>query len=127
MPPIAVAIDTSGSIDRVTLTAFATELSAIRDEVHPASTVLIYADCAVQRVEVVRDDDPIALTPIGGGGTAFGPAITTAEQHDEGPCCLVYLTDLDGKHRPDTSAIPLLWVVPPGSPMAPYGERLELS
>lgn len=126
VPPVAVAIDTSRSIDGVTLRQFAAELSAIVEDVKPARTHVIYCDAAVHGVDTYEPDDPIQLKPKGGGGTAFGPAIDAAERLDEPPCCLVYLTDLCGEHRPQAPEMPLLWVSTEPTMTAPYGEVVSL-
>ena len=124
--PVAVAIDTSGSIDGVTLSQFTAELTAIVEDVRPIRTHVIYCDAEVQGVETFEPEDQIALTPTGGGGTAFGPAIDTAERLDEPPCCLVYLTDLCGEHRATAPTMPMLWVTTGESQSAPYGDVVAL-
>lgn len=123
--PVAVAVDTSGSIDAVTLTQFCAELNAIVEDVRPIRTHVIYCDAAVHGIDTFESDDPICLMPKGGGGTAFGPALDAAEALDDTPCCVVYLTDLDGEHRRRAPEIPLLWVTT-GVTDAPYGEVVRL-
>ena len=123
--PVAVAVDTSGSIDGVTLNQFSAELNAIVEDVRPVRTHVIYCDAAVHGVDTFEADEPIQMTPKGGGGTAFGPALAAAEALDEPPCCVVYLTDLCGAHRAQAPEMPLLWVTI-GETLAPYGEVVKL-
>ena len=125
MAPIAVAIDTSGSIDGRTLNQFAAELTAIVDDVRPARTHVIYCDARVHGIDTYEPDDAITLHPKGGGGTAFGPALDAAEALDEPPCCVVYLTDLFGEHRNRPPAMPVLWIST-SNRTAPYGDVVAL-
>jgi predicted metal-dependent peptidase len=120
--PVAVVVDTSGSIDSVVLNQFAAELRAIVEDVRPVRTHVFYADCEVHRMDTYDPDEPIVMQPVGGGGTAFGPALDAAEALEEPPCCLVYLTDLDGAHRATAPSMPLLWVTTNPAMTAPYGE-----
>ena len=124
--PVAVAIDTSGSIDSVTLNQFAAELRAIVEDVRPIRTHVLYADAAVHHIDTFEADDAITMTPKGGGGTAFGPALDAAEAFEELPCCVVYLTDLDGSHRTRPPVMPVLWVSTDPRGTAPYGDVVAL-
>jgi predicted metal-dependent peptidase len=127
MGPIAVAIDTSGSIDQVTLNQFAAELQSIVDETKPARVHVIYCDAKVQRIDTFEQDDVIEMHPKGGGGTAFAPAIDAAEQFDEPPVALVYLTDLMGSFRTEPPSMPVLWTVTgSGFSAPPYGEVVPM-
>lgn len=124
--PVAVVIDTSGSIDRVTLNQFNAELTAIVEDVRPIRTHVIYCDAAVHGIDTYESDDPIQLKLQGGGGTAFGPALDAAEALEDPPCCVVYLTDLCGEHRAQAPVMPLLWVSTEPNATAPYGEVVAL-
>ena len=127
MPPVAVAIDTSGSIDAVTLGQFGAELTAIVEDLRPIRTTVIYADAKVQALDTFEQGDPIQIRAQGGGGTTFGPALDAAEHLDDPPCCVVYLTDLWGMHRPHALEMPVLWVTTdPSAPAPPYGEVVTL-
>jgi predicted metal-dependent peptidase len=123
--PIAVCIDTSGSIDEVMLDQFRSEVQVILEDIRPAALAVIYCDAEVGRIDVFRPGDTIEFRPVGGGGTAFGPALRAAEQLDEPPVCIVYLTDLDGSchHRPE---IPVLWVSTTER-QGPFGETVRVS
>lgn len=125
MGPIAVAVDTSGSIDAVLLAQFCAEVNAVASEARPSSVTVIYCDAAVNRIERFERDDVITMTPCGGGGTAFAPALNAAEAMEEPPVCLVYLTDLCGSHRAQPPEMPILWATTcPGA--VPYGEVVSL-
>lgn len=123
--PIAVVIDTSGSVDDVTLGQFEAELRAIIEETRPERTHVIYCDAAVSSIEVFEPDDIVELKAQGGGGTDFRPAIKAAEQLDDEPVCLLYLTDLYGTHTQEAPDFPVLWVST-GKTHAPYGEVVNV-
>lgn len=124
--PIAIAIDTSGSIDQVTLDQFAAEVNAVISETRPVRTHVFYADAKVHRVDTFESGESIILSPVGGGGTAFAPALDAAEELDEPPVALIYLTDLYGSHRDEAPDFPVLWAST-GAKEAPYGEVISLA
>lgn len=126
MGPIAVAVDTSGSIDGVLLRQFASELNAIIGDVQPERVHVVYCDAAVQRVDVFERGELLELRAKGGGGTDFSPVMAWLREMDESPACLVYLTDMDG-HFGEPPEIPVLWATPSAYEGAPYGEVVRLS
>lgn len=123
---IAVAIDTSGSIDRVLLEQFQTEIRSIVEDMQPERLHVIYCDARVHGIDTFERGDVVTLNAKGGGGTAFAPALDAAESLDDDIACLVYLTDLDGPHRDAAPAFPVLWAATrPGR--APYGEVVPVN
>lgn len=131
VPALGVAVDTSGSIDRLRLSAFVAEVEALRREIRPTRTIVWAADAAI--TGEWSSDDPDEPMPaslwVGGGGTSFAPVMQAAAAHGE-LRGLIYLTDLDGEHGPDPG-IPVLWVVPghEAHRPAPYGLviRMEIA
>ena len=125
---IAVAVDTSGSIDAETLARFAAELSAIAAEIGAGLTV-IYCDARIQRVETyTREDLPLTLNPAGGGGTDFRPVFEhLASRAEDAPACLIYLTDLWGTFPDFEPDYPVLWAATRDAQDAPWGETLPLN
>ena len=119
--PIAVVVDTSGSIDAVMLNQFAAELRSVIDDVRPTKTHVIWCDAAVHRVDEFEPDDVLEFRPVGGGGTVATPALDYADNMEEPPSCLIYLTDLDIYHRAEPPSMPILWVSTQAKPV-PYGE-----
>lgn len=119
--PIVVAVDTSGSIDRVLLDQFAGEIRAIADESKPERIVVMYCDAEIGRTDVFERGDPIELKPVGGGGTDFCPVFAAVEAMDETPACVVYLTDLDGSFPKRAPEVPTLWASTRPSAV-PFGE-----
>ena len=126
--PLAVAVDTSGSVDDILLSQFAAELRSVADDVRPIRIHVIYCDAKVNRVETFERDDILELRPRGGGGTSFAPVMDWLDEQEEQPVALVYLTDMDGSHRPEPPGMPVLWCSPtePGRNKPPYGEVVVL-
>lgn len=126
--PIAVAVDTSGSIDEVLLSQFAAELRSVADDVRPSRIYVIYCDAQVHTVDTFERDDMIELKPKGGGGTSFAPVMEWCDAQEEPPVALVYLTDMDGSHRKEPPSMPVLWATPSinARQEPPYGEVVVL-
>lgn len=108
MGEIAVVVDTSGSIDQVTLSAFAAEIDAIRAQARPSKTYVIYCDADVQHVDEFTPTDEFKIEAHGGGGTDFRPPFTWLEERSITPRCLVYLTDMLGPFG-DEPSYPVMW------------------
>jgi len=105
---LAIAVDTSGSIDRVLLGQFAAEIRSIADELQPTAIDVLYCDTKVHRVDHFERGDQIELERIGGGGTSFAPVFEAVESGDV-PAVLIYLTDLDGAFPSDAPTYPVIW------------------
>jgi predicted metal-dependent peptidase len=127
---IAFVIDTSGSVPKAALEAVAGEIEAYL-RTFPATTLeVVYADARVTgRVSLTAADLPLQLEPVGGGGTAFGPALAALADDEEPPACVVYLTDLLGRFPDEPPPMPVLWMVF-GQPLAvatpPFGRLVLL-
>jgi predicted metal-dependent peptidase len=127
---IALAIDTSGSIDRQQLTQFMSEVSAILAAYPHLTCDLYFADAEV--TGPYRLSGPAVLPePVGGGGTDFQPFFNriAAEREPRGAFVAIYLTDGWGEFPPEDPPYPVLWVVAPGGLDAegfPFGEVVRL-
>jgi predicted metal-dependent peptidase len=127
LPPIVIAVDTSGSITPADINQFSAEISAIAEDL-PISTVkILYCDTDVtEGPEYTKDDLPIHLQPQGGGGTDFRPVFThIAGAHIE-PACLIYITDGEGEAPEHAPPYDVLWALTQDTPPAQWGERLNL-
>ena len=126
--PIAVAVDTSGSIDSVLLSQFVAELQSVADDVKPVRVHVVYCDAAVHRVDTFERDEMVSIDAKGGGGTSFAPVMDWCDAHDEPPIALIYLTDMDGYHRDQPPGMPVLWATPSCNErqQPPYGEVVLL-
>lgn len=136
MPGVRLIVDTSASVTRRMRELFRDHIQTILREYRPAYIEVLYADTAVQQVQVFSPDDELDLLDIEGLGTAFQPALDWEPQDDpewdgvwrEPPCCAVYLTDTYGYayREPD---FPVLWAHPEGvTPYTlPFGDFVKLS
>ena len=114
LPAIVIGLDTSGSVwcrDNL-LDQFCRDVSAVL-EAYDTTIYLVYADADIQRVVMLsRDDLPLRLEPMGGGGTDFRPVFEWIQRESIDPSCLIYLTDLEGAFPNAEPAFPVMWVVP---------------
>lgn len=124
---IALAVDTSGSVDEKLLARFVAEITVILERLDPR-LLLIVCDAAVQQTFEFGGRTGAALLRRfkfkGGGGTDFRPAIVAATEWQ--PDLLIYLTDLEGEAGNEPK-YPVLWAVPEGRALAPWGRIIELN
>lgn len=123
---LAVALDTSGSIDGELLSRFLAEIAQMC-HFNQRNLVLIVGDAAVHKIAEIDWRDASEELPrikyTGGGGTDFRPLIEAAK--DFQPDALVYLTDLYGEtgEEPD---FPVIWATHGIAGDAPWGEQIKL-
>jgi hypothetical protein len=124
---VALAVDTSGSIDNSLLKRFAAEVAAVLNKTEPLLR-LIVCDADVHQVQDFSGREGARLLRgfefKGGGGTDFKPAIAEAAKWK--PDLLIYLTDLEGDAGAEPT-FPVLWAVSEGKVSAPWGKVIELS
>lgn len=106
---IAVAIDTSGSIDQVLLSQFAAELQAIASEMQPSQVDVMYCDTEVHRHDTFMHGEQIEINAVGGGGTSFVPVFEKVKKDVDPPKVLIYLTDLQGEFPKEAPEYPVIW------------------
>ena len=124
---IAIAVDTSGSIDAVTLQQFAGEMQAIIDEMSPSSVDVLYCDAHVHRIDTFARGEALEMHPCGGGGTSFSPVFEHYDDDtNEQPAVLVYFTDLYGSF-PDAPAFPTIWACTSSEDTAPFGDVVPIN
>ncbi len=119
---LAVAVDTSGSVDAVLLAQFESEIQAIAEDVRPREIRVLYADARVCGTDTFQQGEPVKLKPKGGGGTDFRPVFREIGDWDEPPVCVVYLTDMRGTFPSEPPEVPTLWVTGGRARSAPFGE-----
>ncbi len=123
---LAVALDTSGSIDEGLLGRFLAEIAAMC-HFNQRNLVLLVGDAAVHQIAEIdwRDagGELSALQYTGGGGTDFRPLIAAAADYE--PDALVYLTDLYGETG-DEPNFPVIWATHGAAGKAPWGEQINL-
>lgn len=123
---IVLAVDTSGSVGRDELAAFAAELNGILDEACPQKLHAVFCDMVIQgEREYSPDDYPVVMPAPGRGGTAFSPVWDWVRDREIDPVCAIYLTDLDATDFGDDPGYPVLWVSTRRD-QAPFGEVVRL-
>lgn len=131
---LVVAVDTSGSINGEVLQRFASEINGAFGDGTIDKITVIYADAAVQRVDVFERGDVIAMTPEGGGGTRFSPAFDWINRNAGDVSAIIYFTDLECRDFGPAPAAPTLWAVYGDSrrysdltERVPFGECLSVA
>ena len=128
LPELAVAVDTSGSVQPQELSRFGAELSAILG-LNPSRIHLFYADQTINRHQVIDPWDlPIAFTPKGGGGTDFRAVFEYIHTQGISPNCLIFFSDMACRLFPQKApSYPVIWVSPvDGGVTPPFGRVLAL-
>ena len=112
---IAVAIDTSGSIQMSELTTFWSEIMGIMDVFPSYKIHLMGCDASVHSYQVADQTSDVDIEELmtGGGGTAFSPVLDKLEEEGVQPQALVYLTDGYGSFNFPEPEYPILWILTP--------------
>lgn len=126
LPDVVVVVDTSGSIDDQTLSAFAGAISDVL-AAYPTTAHVLAVDADVQSVAAYRSEDlPIRVDCKGGGGTDFRPAFRWVSENGVDPAALIYLTDLCGMFPDSEPGYPVLWVSTDPTGAAPFGDVVPI-
>ncbi len=120
---IAVAIDTSASVDKELLEQFLAELSEIMQLFPNYEIELIECDAKIQHISTLYPTEPLRAILKGGGGTDFRPVFEHLEHHDIK--FLIYFTDGMGTFPSYLPHIETLWVMPEVVEV-PFGEVIVL-
>ena len=116
--PVALAIDTSGSMGEDDLGVLRRELQAVADLARRPLRVLV---CDAEVHVDTESRDMWAVDLVGGGGTSAIPVFETLA--DDPPVALVYATDLCMDFPDEVPAYPVYWLVRcAGYPEPPFGE-----
>ena len=122
---VAIAVDCSGSVNSRQLRLFEAEVRSILEGQRPQRVYVLYFDAVVHKVETFEAGQRVSLSPVGGGGTEFGPCFEWLEEHGVRPQTLVFLTDLYGSFPDSEPAYPVLWAST-GSRRAPFGQVVPM-
>ena len=131
-PPIAFAVDTSGSMSNKELAEVWAEVRECADAMLPETIRIIQCDAAIADDQTFEPEDlPQELDARGRGGTLFQPVfdLLEAEWGENEIGCLIYLSDLYCSDYPSIPPeYPVIWV---GSSNAnqtdpPFGIRLDI-
>ena len=126
---LAVALDTSGSIQPGELTEFLSEIDAIKGQMRARITLLpCDAELAPGAPWVFEPWEACEIPAEiqGGGGTRFTPVFDWLAARDRPPEALVWFTDAQGEFPPQEPNYPVFWLVKGRSPV-PWGQRIQLN
>jgi predicted metal-dependent peptidase len=128
---IAIAIDTSGSVDTKMLKDFLSEVAGIT-ETFPAFNIHLFTfDTEVYNPTTFDNDSIVDITEYqiyGGGGTDFRVIFKYLKEHDIVPDRLVIFTDLDCYSYGDANYAETLWIAFDRgykAPDAPFGQTVR--
>lgn len=123
---IAIAIDTSGSIDEELLISSAREVLGLIP--HAEEVVIIVADAEVQDVTDADGFEPMVRQYglRGGGGTDHRPVFDYLTEQGITPNLFIGFTDLYSAFPERAPACPVLWMVPTTHGAAPWGDVIVL-
>jgi len=122
---LAIAIDSSGSVDEVLLSQFIAEVESITELFGSYSIDLIVCDDKIRSYERFERGEAITYTLSGGAGTDFRPVFELIETWMYGPKVLLYFTDLDGKFPSYEPSYEIIWIAPTMMGV-PFGRVIEL-
>ncbi len=120
---VSIMVDTSGSVDAVSLAYARAIVESVIEECNPVAVTVYYADAAVCKVDRFEQGEPLTWQPAGGGGTDFRPALEAIER-DGAPVCAICISDLYGTFPEVPPALPVLWLSTTEGLSAPFGETV---
>ena len=122
---LAIAIDSSGSVDETLLSTFMSEVSAIL--IHFPSYIidLIVCDAKVQSYKQITSGDVLEVEVKGGGGTDFRPVFEMIENELDQPTLLLYFSDTKGSFPEFEPMYEVLWVSSEHGEV-PFGETIVI-
>lgn len=122
---LAIAIDSSGSVDEALLSQFIVEVESITELFGSYSIDLIVCDDRIRSHTRFENGESITYSLAGGGGTDFRPVFGIIDSWIHRPKVLLYFTDLDGKFPPYEPPYEVLWIAPQLADV-PFGRVIEL-
>ena len=126
---LVVALDTSGSIGADELTAFLSEINALKGQLRARITLHACDDHLAPSgpwVCEAWEDLTLPAQLSGGGGTSFIPVFEWEACQDRAPEALLYFTDGHGAFPDQPPSYPVLWLIKGRAPV-PWGRRIQLN
>ncbi len=122
---LAVAIDTSGSINEELLGAFISEFRNIMQNFPAVQIELIIADAKVHGHYTFQGGEKIDFPIKGGGGTDYRPVFEYIDSHLPMNTMLLYFTDGDGWFPKIPPSYEVLWALS-RTAKVPFGRALQI-
>ena len=122
---LAVAIDSSGSVDEALLSRFVGELEGLLLSFERVEVDLLVCDAKIQSLHTFRSGEPLDVAIQGGGGTDFRPVFDHLMHHLPQTNLLLYFTDALGRFPETPPPFETIWVVPEGCDV-PFGRTIVM-
>lgn len=122
---LAIAIDSSGSVDEAMLSQFVAEIESITELFGSYTIELMVCDDRLRSRQSFTNGETISYTLIGGGGTDFTPVFENIDTWMYPPAVLLYFTDLEGKFPPFVPRYETLWITAKEGE-APFGRVISM-
>lgn len=122
---IAIAIDSSGSVDEVLLSQFITEIESIMESFGSYGIELIVCDDRIRSRARFENGDEVSYVLQGGGGTDFRPVFDEIGMCNSLPSALLYFTDLEGIYPAEEPPYEVIWVIPVAKEI-PFGRIITM-
>lgn len=123
---LAVAVDTSGSINDELLAEFMSEFKGIMESFPSVKIELIIADAKVHAHYTFQGGEKLEYTLKGGGGTDFRPTFEYIDANIQHTSMLLYFTDGDGRFPKFSPNYEVIWALSRKAKI-PWGRSLLLS
>jgi len=122
---LAVAVDTSGSVDETLLGRFVAELEALLLGFPRVEVDVIVCDAKVQGVWRFVSGEALDFSLKGGGGTDFRPVFTYIDEALPQTSLLLYFTDGRGLFPKEPPLYETIWILPEEAAV-PFGRVMTL-
>ena len=125
LPPVGIAIDTSGSVGDLEMQQFVSEIQSFSRLAWNFPVHLIMCDRQVTNYANVMSrniDHKKHLPPKGRGGTDFRPVFDKIRDEKIKISCLIYLTDTQGNFPEQRPNYPVLWISCCDRGQVPWGQ-----
>ena len=123
---LAIAIDSSGSVDEVLLGEFLSEINFLMQQVQNYIIDILVCDDTIHSHATFLSGEVLDVKLKGGGGTDFRPVFEFIEKELDDLKMLLYFTDLEGVFPKETPSYEVRWVTPKKGAV-PFGSEILLS
>jgi predicted metal-dependent peptidase len=122
---LAIAIDSSGSVDELLFAQFIAEVESIIELFGSYTIELLVCDDTVRSHQTFSNGESIIYTLEGGGGTDFRPVFDFLNTQLSSTKTLLYFTDLEGIFPAVEPYYDVIWITPNHSNV-PFGRVIEI-
>jgi len=122
---LAIAIDSSGSVDEILLAQFMAEIESITELFDSYNIELLVCDDRIRSHHTFTNGESMQYSLQGGGRTDFRPVFDTLETQISPTKTLLYFSDLDGIFPDAQPYYDVIWVTPKRCDV-PFGRVVEI-